>query len=197
MNRYLPIMGGFALALMTATLLLGFSLGDVRDPADRDTQRWATVHRLSGMAAGLAVLLVDSIIITYFIGTSRWCREVVETYQLDPELIQRAARLKRRTFPVATVSMLTVVGVVALGGAADPGASLQLKPLGGVLEWSQLHLIGALLGMALVGWGFLAAWQNVNENVRLIGQVMDDVRQVRAERGLEVEPRPAHSSAQG
>lgn len=192
MNRYLPVLAGFALTFMAATLLLGLALGDVRDPTDRRTQQWATVHRLSGVAAALVVVLVDSIVVTYFIGTSRWCKEVVETYRLDRAFVLRMNRLKRRTFPVATISMLVVVGVVALGGAADPGASLRLKPLGGLLEWSQLHLIGALVGWALVGAGFFIAWNNVNDNVRLIGEVMDGVRQVRTARGLETET-PASS----
>lgn len=187
MNRYLPALAGFALTFMAATMLLGLALGDVSDPTDRQTQQWATVHRLSGVAAALVVVLVDSIVVTYFIGTSRWCKEVVETYRLDRSFLVRMNRLKRRTFPVATISMLVVVGVVALGGAADPGASLRLKPLGGLLEWSQLHLIGALVGWALVGAGFLIAWNNVNDNVRLIGEVMESVKQVRVARGLETE----------
>lgn len=177
---------------MAATLLLGLSLGDVRNPADETTQRWATVHRLSGVAAGLCVVLVDSIVITYFVGTSRWCKEVVETYRLDRGLILRSTRLKRRTFPISTVSMLAVVGVVALGGAADPAASLQLKPPGG-LTWANIHLIGAIAGLALVGLGFVVQRNNMEANHEIVGEVMEAVRQVRLERGLEVEQSPAAS----
>lgn len=171
---------------MAATLLLGLSLGDVRNPADEATQRWATVHRLSGVAAGLFVVLVDSIVITYFVGTSRWCKEVVETYGLDRGFIVRSNRLKRRTFPISTLSMLAVVGVVALGGAADPAASVQLKPLGG-LTWANIHLLGAIAGLALVGLGFAIQRNNMEANHHVIGEVMEAVRKVRQDRGLEVE----------
>ena len=75
--------------------------------------RWATVHRLAGVAAGLAVVLVNSIVVTYFIGTSRWVKEVTETYRLDSQFIARSNALKRRTFPWAMLSMLAIVGVIA------------------------------------------------------------------------------------
>ena len=42
-----------------------------------------TLHMLLGAAAALMTVLVNSITITYFIGTSRWCKEVCETYQLE------------------------------------------------------------------------------------------------------------------
>lgn len=186
MNKVLDALGVFSLAFMAATLLLGLSLGDVRNPDDLTTQRWATVHRLSGVAAGLCVVLVDSIVITYFIGTSRWCKEVVETYGLDRELIQQSNRLKRRTFPISTVSMLAVVAVVALGGAADPAASLQLQPLGG-LTWANIHMLGAIIGLALVGLGFVIQRSNMEANHANVGAVMEAVRKVRLDRGLEVE----------
>ena len=37
-------------------------------------QRRATWHRLFGILAALVALLVNSISVTYFIGTSRWCQ---------------------------------------------------------------------------------------------------------------------------
>src|SRR5262245_53532612 len=43
-----------------------------------------TLHMLLGCAAALVTLLVNSITITYFIGTSRWCKEVCETYGIRP-----------------------------------------------------------------------------------------------------------------
>lgn len=186
MSKVLYALAGFSLAFMAATLLLGMSLGDVRNPDDAVTQRWATVHRLSGVAAALCVVLVDSVVITYFVGTSRWCKEVVETYGLDRVFIARASALKRRTFPISTISMLVVVGVVALGGAADPAASLRLAPPAG-LTWANLHLIGAIVGLALVGLGFAVQRNNMEANHTIVEEVMAAVRQVRQERGLEVE----------
>jgi len=170
--------------LMAATLVLGLSLGDVTNPENTAVQRWATVHRLSGVAAALVIVLVNSIAITYFVGTSRWCREVVETYSLSPELARRSQRLKRRTFPLAVTSMLVVVAVVALGGAADPAASLQLEPLAGI-SWPHWHLIGAMAGLAVIAVSFMLERANIEANHEVINQIIDQVRLIRDDRGLD------------
>ena len=184
MTRIFNTLAGFAVVFMAATLVLGMSLGDVSDPTDQVTQRWATVHRLSGLAAALLIVLVNSIVVTYFVGTSRWCKEVVSTYPIEPALAERSARLKRRTFPIALSSMLIIVGVVALGGAADPAASLEMPPLGGV-TWAQFHLLGSLIGIALVGWSFLVQRGYIEINGEIIERMLDEVRRIRSERGLE------------
>ena len=184
MTRVFSILAGFSITFMAATLVLGMSLGNVSDPADQVTQRWATVHRLSGVAAALLVVLVNSIVVTYFIGTSRWCKEVVSIYPIDEVLAERSAKLKRRAFPFALLSMLVIVGVVALGGAADPAASLNVPPLGGV-TWAQLHLLGSLIGLAMVGWSFLIERQYVETNGEIIDRIVEDVRRIRAERSLD------------
>src|SRR4051812_14846090 len=48
-------------------------------------RRNLTFHFYIGIASSLLAILVCSICVTYFIGTSRWCKEVVETYRLSPE----------------------------------------------------------------------------------------------------------------
>jgi hypothetical protein len=186
MNRIFPVLAAFATLFMAATLLLGLSLGDLRKDPTPKTLRWATVHRLSGVAAALAVVFVDSIVVTYFIGTSRWCKEVAEAYKLDARFVQRSATLKRRTFPYAVLSMLAIVGVVALGGAADPAAALRLQPIGGV-TWTQLHLAGSLVGLAFIAWCFYRQWLSLTDNQQIIDEVQAEVRRIRLEKGLEVE----------
>jgi hypothetical protein len=185
MNRIFPVLALFALLFVAATLLLGLSLGELNKDATKETLRWATVHRLSGVAAALAVVLADSIVVTYFIGTSRWCKEVAEAYKLDPSFIQRSAALKRHTFPFAVLSMLTMVGVVALGGAADPAAALRLQPVAG-FTWAQFHLAGAVAGLAIIAWCFYRQWSNLLENQEIIEAVQAEVRRIRLEKGLEV-----------
>jgi hypothetical protein len=183
----------FALLALLGTLLLGLTLHGMKldNAKDVAAQNRGTVHRLAGIATGVVVLLVNSIVITYFVGTSRWCKEVVETYQLTPQHVILANRIKRRTFPIAVTSMLVAVGIVALGGAADPGAimpppekSLHLALLAGV-TWAQIHLIGALLGICLIGWSFLYEWNSIAANHGMIDDVLADVRRIRAERGLD------------
>jgi len=63
------------------------------------------------------VVFVESVpVVTYFIGTSRWCKEVVETYQLDRAPVFEEHPLKRGSFPWRRWRMLCVVTVIALVG---------------------------------------------------------------------------------
>lgn len=180
-TRIFLTLAWFALVMMTATLFLGLSIDELHDDHSSEMRQWATVHRLSGLASALAVVLVHSIVVTYFIGTSRWCKEVCETYHLDPALIRRSTMLKRGTFPFAVMGMLTVVGVIALGAAADPATGLPHTRW-----WVTPHLLGALAGIAFVGGTFYVAWRNIAANHQVIVDVLEHVRQVRLERGLEV-----------
>lgn len=177
--------------LMLAALGIGLRLesGNIRDPSDRDTQRWATVHRLSGIGAGLGIVLVNSIVMTYFIGTGRWCKEVVDTYTLDMLLVRRSGKLKRRCFPVAVASMLLVLAIIALGGAADPGAGLmavwKLRPPGN-WTWANLHFFTAGVGLCCIAYAFVLEWNLLYANQTLIADILIEVKRVRAERGLDV-----------
>jgi hypothetical protein len=181
MIRIFTTLALFSLLMMTAALVIGLYLGDIHGSQDPDTLRWAMVHRLLGMGAALAVVLVDSIVVTYFIGTSRWCKEVVETYRLDAKLLARSVILKRRTFPWALLSMLVVVCVGALGAAADPMSG---RP--GTENWVNVHLIGAFAGLVFIAVSFYFQAQNVAAHHTVINDIVAEVRLIRAERGLEV-----------
>ncbi len=181
MSRIFTILAWVAILMVAANLILGLSLGDLRE-LDPTVLRWATVHRLAGVAAGLAVVLVNSIVVTYFIGTSRWVKEVTETYRLDSQFIARSNALKRRTFPWATMSMLAIVGVIALGGAADPGSG---RP--DTDAWITPHLLGSIAGLALIAWAAVVEWNNIHQNQQVIAEVLAEVRRIRLERGLDVD----------
>ncbi len=172
----------FAVALMLATAGLGLWIGDLHGQTDRGILRLGTVHRLSGVFAGIMVLLVNSMAVTYFIGTGRWCKEVVETYGLSDAFIDRAKALKRAAFPWSVIGMLAVVGIVALGGAADPSTG---RP--GSQDWVTPHLVGAIALMTLVAWCFQSQLPRIRRQQALIEEVLGEVRAIRAERGLEVE----------
>ncbi len=180
MTRIFTVLAWLAILMVAANLILGLSLGDIRE-LDPTTLRWATVHRLAGVAAALAVVFANSIVVTYFIGTSRWTKEVVETYSLDFDFIRRTTALKRRTFPWATLSMLAIVGVIALGGAADPASG---KP--GTEYWKTPHLIGSIAGLAFVAWASIVEWNNIYRNQHAIQEILAEVRRIRQERGWEV-----------
>lgn len=170
-----------AVLLMATALLLGLNVGDLYDAPNADTRNWATVHRLVGLGAALVVVLVNSIVMTYFIGTSRWCKEVSETYALDPHLLRRSVLLKRSAFPWAVLSMLTVVVVGSLGAAADP-ATRRL----GTEFWATPHLIGAFAGLMFVAFAFFMEAGKISAHHTVIEEIVAEVRRIRQERGLEV-----------
>ena len=178
----------FAVALIAATAGLGLWLGDLHGVTDPATLRWGTVHRLSGVLTALVVVLVNSMAMTYFIGTGRWCREVVETYGLDTRLIDRSRRLKRSAFPPALVGMLAVVGIVALGGAADPATGRR-----GSADWVTPHLVGGIGLAGLIAWCFQAQVPTIRHQQELIDEVMQAVRRERSARGLDVDDAAAPS----
>jgi hypothetical protein len=182
MERVFSRVAVFAVALLVATAGLGLWLGDLHGQTDPQVLRWGTVHRLSGVLSALLVVLVNSMAVTYFIGTGRWCKEVVETYALDAEYIDRSKRLKRKSFPFAVLGMLAVVAIVALGGAADPASG---RP--GTQDWVTPHLVGAITLVAAIAWCFQAQLPNMRRQQELIGEVLADVRAVREARGLDVE----------
>ncbi|MFM7034021.1 MAG: hypothetical protein ACKOYJ_02335 [Planctomycetia bacterium] len=172
----------FAVALLVATACLGLWLGDLHGQTDPQLLRWATVHRLSGVLTALVIVLVNSMGVTYFIGTGRWCREVVETYGLHGSFIERSRVIKRSAFPYALMGMLGVVVIVALGGAADPASG---RP--GTQDWVTPHLLGGLGIGAGIAWCFAGQVPKIRAQSGLIDEVMAAVRQARAARGLETE----------
>jgi len=148
--------------------------------ASRPIRARVLFHMLLGIGAGIGAVLVNSISVTYFVGTSRWCKEVVDTYGLDRRHIQQSNALKRQTFPWAVAGMLAAVVMVALGGAADPGNSLA-DPA----AWAMWHRLGAMLGLTFIGFSFWNQFNNILANFVLINVLMAEVHRIRQERGLE------------
>jgi hypothetical protein len=189
MIRIFTTLALVSIAALVATLLLGFSIGDLNDPDLRHSDQLprlvnlAMVHKMSGLASALIVVLVNSIVVTYFVGTGRWCKEVVEAYSLDLDLVRRSVTIKRRTFPWAVMAMLAIVGVSALGAAADPG---RMQP--GTEHWAIPHLIGALAGIGFIAWAFVIEAQRIREQQDVISLVLREVKRIRDERGLDVLP---------
>ncbi len=138
------------------------------------------VHSLCGIAAALVTVLVNSVTVTYFVGTSRWCREVVETYQLDPHLAAQSQQLKRRAFPWAVAGMLMMIVLVALGAASDPGANYE-----GAANWITIHMMAAILGTALVAFSFLQQLRYITANYAVIRTILSLVQDRRGEAGQE------------
>jgi hypothetical protein len=196
MTRIFFTLASLSIILLMFALLLGLTMGDLNaKPApSRETLQAGTWHRLTGLAAALGVVLVESIVVTYFIGTSRWCKEVVDTYQLDRAPVLASNRLKRSTFPWALSGMLAVVVVIALGGAADTSATLHPD----APTWAFWHLIGSFLGIVFVGWTYFLEWSNIAANQVIIEQLVSQVGAIRRARGLdggEMEGHAVHPKA--
>ena len=182
MSRIFLTLSLLSLALLVAALTIGLTMGDLyaKPEPSEATYVSATRHRLTGGAAALGVVLVESLAFTYFIGTGRWCREVVETYRFDRAPLIACNRIKRRTFPWLVLGMLAVVGVSALGAAADPAT---LRP--NTQAWANWHLLGACSGIVFIGWTYLLAWNNIVAYHAVLEGVGNEVARVRSELGLD------------
>ncbi len=147
------------------------------DAAFQTPRQRMTIHMLLGAAATLVAILVNCITITYFIGTSRWCKEVSDTYRLAPELAERSTRLKRSTFPWAVASIVALIGVVALGAAADAsGANYQRA--GDFVLWHYAAAIATLLVVVASFWVQIA---RIAANYAVIEEILAEVQRIRGE----------------
>jgi uncharacterized membrane protein len=142
-----------------------------------------TLHMLLGAAAALVTLLVNSIAMTYFIGTSRWCKEVCETYKIAGKLAEQSTRLKRSTFPWALVGIVSVIAIVALGAAADPSGANWNRSAQFVMP----HYLVAMLGIVLIGTAFWMQISRIAENYVVIEQILAEVERIRAARDVPTE----------
>jgi hypothetical protein len=186
MDRIFTSLASFTILLMLIAFGLGLALhaADPRNVENESATSWYRTHFMVGVGVGLAVVLVNSLVMTWFVGTSRWCKEVAETYSLDRGVIARSNRVKRSAFPYALTNMLIIVGVLALGGAADPSGNLKVTPPGG-LSWAQWHLVGAFTSVAIIAASSVALWRAIRENQQIIQEVMAEVARIRSERGLQ------------
>ena len=183
-SRIFPPLAIFAILTVAATLILGLSLGDVRDPNDVTTQRWATVHRLSGVAAALVVLGVNSIAVTYFVGTSRWCREVTDAYQLEPS---SAPQSKPQTAHVPPGrDQYADPGCHRGLGNRGPSRSIAACRAAAASTWAHVHLVTALAGLVFLAYTSFLEWVNIDANHDVIEAIMGEVRRIREAKGLEV-----------
>lgn len=136
------------------------------------------VHVLLGTAAALMTVLVNSIAVTYFVGTSRWCKEVSDTFGLGFDYIQRSAQLKRQSFAWSLLGIFTILAVLALGAAADVHGANRERASAFVMP----HYVAALAGMVVIAFAFWMQGQKMLANGELINEIMQQVQRVREER---------------
>ena len=140
----------------------------------------AALHMTLATLAALITLLVHSVGITYFIGTAKWCGEVVGAYDLDRTLYEESRRLKRRCFPWSLLGISALIFTVALGAASDP-ATLAAS----TWKWAEPHLWSAIGLVAISLISFWKQFQYLSQNVDVIERVQQQVQAVRARHGLD------------
>ena len=140
----------------------------------------ASLHRLLGVGAALMTILVNSITVTYFVGTNRWCREVADSYSLGDTLPDRSTRLKRASFPWSLLGITATLAIAALGAASDPTAILETAP-----RFVSAHYLAAWIGIAVIAYAFLRQLAAVGANYEVIDEILGEVRRIRREKGLD------------
>ncbi|MGC4004550.1 MAG: hypothetical protein QM811_16075 [Pirellulales bacterium] len=193
--------------LMALTTYLGLNVGDLPNlkrqyftavsqsdagkeatlsDAMRDVGLRLSEHRLAGIGTAIFVMMVHSLAITYFVGTTRWCREVAETYGLAPAFFKRSQSNKRRNFPWASLGMLTVIVVAAFAALAD--GTRDHSPLQETAAaWMEPHMIVALLGTAFTAVCAFFEVGHLDRQSTLIHEMMGEVARIRREKGLETD----------
>lgn len=147
-----------------------------------EPRRRFRIHFQMGLASSLAVVLINSLSVTYLIGTSRWVKEVCEAYGLKEAFHEESTRLKRKTFPWSIAGVTAILAIVACGAAADPGTGRA-----GTANWVNPHMLVAILGTCCIGWAIFVQGTNLHRNAAIIEQVAEEVKKERQARGLPVE----------
>jgi hypothetical protein len=112
-------------------------------------------------------------VLTYFLGTGRWVKEVCIAYGFPDDLPRQTRDIKRRNTPGVIFAMLLTIAAAAAGMAAQqrawPG-------------WVHLVLVSATVLVNLRV--FIVEYRNMRWNGQILDAVMADVERLRAERGL-------------
>lgn len=142
----------------------------------------ASNHKMFAIFTGIFTVLVNCIGVTYFIGTSRWCKEVVQTYSMSTSFVDESDKIKRRSFPWAVLGFFTVLGIIAMGAAADPATLRQTTS-----RWVTPHLWAGIGGTTFIAWAFFSQFVQIQSHGELVERILAEVRRIRIEKGLDVE----------
>lgn len=147
-----------------------------------EPQRRFVLHFQLGLATALATVLINSLSVTYLIGTGRWIKEVCETYGLNSKYVVESTRLKRISFPMSIAGVMTILAIVAFGAAADPATLGE-----STAQWVTPHMIVAMVGTCIIIGSIMLQAMNLQRNAEIINEVVAEVQRERLARGLPVE----------
>jgi hypothetical protein len=175
-------------ALVTLSMLvtIGFGFWSMSLELSMFKKDIYIIHFCLGLFTAIGILLVHSIIFTYFLGTGRWVKEVGIAYRLPDQPLPKLTReLKRESFPPALFSMLIGIATSAAG------AGRQLE------EWHWgWHLTLALLTLLINLWAFRVEYRCLSVNAGVIAAVLEEVERIRRERGLNTNEEALREEAQ-
>lgn len=172
-----------SLALLAA-LWLGLGIGDA-SVLDAIVQSRVAFHFLTALAALVFAVLVHALVLTYFLGTGRWLEETCSAYRLGNEWQGQSRDLKWRLYPAMATSITLLILTGASGGAADPASVVGFTGAG-PLSAGQVHLAGAILTLVVNAATNVLEYRALRRNGELVNQVLQEVRRIRVERGLDV-----------
>lgn len=152
--------------------------------------KWKMLHFLFGVLAALVTVLVNSINVTYFIGTARWCKEVADAYHLGDELPARSEKLKKQAFPWSVLGILSIMAIIIAGAASDPSANFK-----GSGNWVTIHMMVAIIGSAFIGYAFFQQVSKIGANYEVIDQIMARVREIQSAQEHQKRKQDAESTA--
>jgi hypothetical protein len=182
MKRIFLTLAVVGTALLIASFVLGLEIGDPRSVSPA-TRRLMSLHLLTSVAALIFAALVHAVLLTYFMGTSRWLEEARLAYKLEPHWNAENRRLKYQTIPLMAACLLLLILNIPLGALSVDRGNWTL-PGGHALSPSQVHFAFALLtivvNLAVNGLEYRA----IDRNSQLVGEVVVEVRRIRQEHGL-------------
>lgn len=170
----LAVLGNLGLAIIFG---LGWVIGD--NPLSVEVRAQMATHFRAALIMIPVTMLVHSIAFTYFMGTGRWIEETCEAYKLGPDFRARNIQLKYRIIPGMMLCFGLMLVTGAFGALSDPASSTRMDSA------KSIHFVLAittLLANLLVTW---IEWRTIDQNGRLVDAVMEEVRRMRRERGLD------------
>ncbi|MFN0196078.1 MAG: hypothetical protein ACKVT0_04990 [Planctomycetaceae bacterium] len=186
MNRIIMSLAAISNLLLGVAFTLGLMIGDPRS-RDLAVQSGVTWHELTALGSLTFAMFVHAIVLTYFMGTSRWIEETARAYRLSADYQNRSRSLKYTTYPGMIGCLFLLVLTAAFGGAADPASPVRFEGWFG-LSAGTIHLLMASATFAANLLVTFLEYSAILRNGRVISSVIDEVNRIRGERGLELVP---------